>query len=117
MARITKIAADSFTPSLNARIQDFMSSRLYLKLREYFKPDTRSLIKHWMRKGLGQKYDELMNVNRDQKLQVTRDMWGLQNTKNKLGNVKFARKFDYSPEVSFRDGVQMTIEWLKFLGI
>jgi nucleoside-diphosphate-sugar epimerase len=47
---------------------------------------------------------------------VDRELWHLQKVKHKLPTSKFARRFRFSPPVSFAEGVRRTVGWLGFIG-
>jgi nucleoside-diphosphate-sugar epimerase len=47
---------------------------------------------------------------------VERELWSLQRVRYKLPTAKFARRFGYTPAVTFEEGVRRTLGWLTFLG-
>jgi nucleoside-diphosphate-sugar epimerase len=47
---------------------------------------------------------------------VSRELWHLQRTKHKLPADKFARRFGFTPPVSFEEGMARTGRWLAFVG-
>lgn len=117
MSRISKVPADRFRPSLNARLQDLMSLPIYLRLREYFSMETRARIKRFLKRQSDRRNYPPGNDRGSTRLQVTREMWHLQKTRHKLSNAKFSKQFNFRPPFSFRHGTEMTINWLRFLGV
>lgn len=47
---------------------------------------------------------------------VERELWHLQRVRHKLPISKFARRFGFTPPVTFEEGVRRTLSWLEFLG-
>lgn len=47
---------------------------------------------------------------------VDHELWHLQRVRHKLPTAKFAAKFDFSPPISFEEGIRKTVGWLSFLG-
>jgi nucleoside-diphosphate-sugar epimerase len=59
---------------------------------------------------------QIIENNHSNKPFVSREMWNLQKTSHKLPINKFSERFNFTPPVSFKEGAEMTINWLKFLG-
>jgi hypothetical protein len=48
---------------------------------------------------------------------IDREVWHLQRTRFKLPINKFARRFNYTPPISFEEGLRRTINWLAHIGV
>lgn len=117
MSRIPKVPADRFRPSLNSFLENVKSQYVYTKIKEEIPEDIRASIKLWLKKWIGKNDNHLIGNNKRKKILVSREMWYLQTVKHKLPNTKFSEYFNYSHPFSFEEGVQRTINWLKFIGI
>lgn len=116
MSKIPTVPADRFRPSFSVRLQDIMSTSIYINLKKRVAPENRALIKQWLMR-LG-KVGDYWEINKNPgKIHITRVMWHLQTTKHKLSDYKFSKHFNYSVPFSFRHGTHMTINWLKHLGL
>lgn len=116
MSKITTVSADRFKPSFNVRLQEIMSLPIYHKVKKYIKPETRALIKQWITKLLSKDDHYSLTNQKPKPIEVTREMWHLQQTKYKLSSSRFSKHFNYTTPFEFRYGIQMTINWLKYLG-
>jgi nucleoside-diphosphate-sugar epimerase len=47
---------------------------------------------------------------------VDREVWHLQKVRHKLPVAKFSQHFDFTPPVTFDEGVRRTLRWLAYLG-
>jgi nucleoside-diphosphate-sugar epimerase len=117
MSLMPKVASDRFKPTIETMLLDIKSTALYNKFKKSITLENREMIKQWLAAFKPIQTTPQANENKHQpKLLVSREMWNLQKTKHKLPTKKFSEKFNFTPPVSFHDGTQMTINWLKFLG-
>jgi nucleoside-diphosphate-sugar epimerase len=83
--------------------------RLKSRLPETIKPRIKSLLAgHY-------NYEETVSTH-VARPRVDRELWSLQRVRNKLPTTKFARKFGFTPPVTFAEGVRRTLGWLAFIG-
>jgi nucleoside-diphosphate-sugar epimerase len=117
MSFMPKVASDRFKPTFETMLLDIKSTALYNKFKKSIVLENREMIKQWLAALKPTQTTPQANENKHQpKLFVSREMWNLQKTRHKLPTRKFAEKFNFTPPVSFHEGTQMTINWLKFLG-
>jgi len=117
MSFMPKVASDRFKPTFGTMLLDIKSTAFYNKFKKSIALDNREMIRQWLATLKPTQMMPQANENKHQsRLFVSREMWNLQKTRHKLPTRKFAEKFSFTPPVSFHDGTQMTINWLKFLG-
>jgi nucleoside-diphosphate-sugar epimerase len=117
MPLIPKVDSNRFKPTYETVLQDIKSSELYRKLKKNISIEKREVIKQWLRAFQRTRKTPQAHKNKHQSnVFVSREMWNLQTTRHKLPTKKFAEKFNFTPPVSFQDGMQMTINWLIFVG-
>jgi 2-alkyl-3-oxoalkanoate reductase len=86
-----------------------LSDKLKAKLPDHTKAKLKAILAgRYNYEGIAQGYAT--------KPAIDREFWSLQQTKHKLPTTKFQRRFDFTPRVSFEEGVLRTIRWLSFLG-
>jgi nucleoside-diphosphate-sugar epimerase len=117
IASIPKVNSNRFKPTFETMLQDIKSSDLYSKLKKSIPLEKREIIKQWLAAYQRKQKSPPTDKNKHQsKVFISREMWHLQTTKHKLPTKKFEEKFNFTPPVSFQDGMQMTINWLRFVG-
>ena len=88
---------------------------LYFKLKDEMSDEFKSLVKSFLSRLSGP-YNYSGISDGYGSPGVDREGWHLQKTKNKLPTSKFAKKFEYTPKISFADGILRTVSWLQFTG-
>jgi 2-alkyl-3-oxoalkanoate reductase len=117
MTQIPTINDDQYKPSVNSIILDIKSSSIYNNIKKSITPENRKMIKQFIA-SIQPPHDQLQIIETGQpkKPFVSKEMWNLQKTSHKLPTTKFSERFNFTSPVSFKEGVEMTINWLKFLG-
>jgi len=114
MAKTPKIPDDKFNVSVKTRLNEFRETEIYQKLKNQVPLECRDTIKYWISafQARFSKNDTLPSAS---EFEVTREMWHLQRTKNKLPNHKFLNHFNFTAPYSFVEGMALTKKWLKFM--
>ena len=117
MALIPVINDDQYKPSVNSIILDIKSSSIYNNIKKSITPEKRKIIKQFIASFQPpHTQSQIVEKGKPKKIFVSREMWNLQKTSHKLPINKFSERFNFTPPVSFKEGAEMTINWLKFLG-
>lgn len=117
MSQMPKIPDNSYKPSLNSCLEYIKSQSIYIKIKNKIPEDMRTSIKYWIKERFDSTDNFKNEDKRRTKLHITREMWHLQTVRYKLPTEKFSKFFNHTPPISFREGIRMTINWLKFIGI
>jgi 2-alkyl-3-oxoalkanoate reductase len=117
VSRLPQVSGAVFPRSLRSTIDTIQSlplvNELYHRLKTHIPDGVKTTIKGRLEgpynfERLSSRYDEHPGVDRE--------LWHLQRVRHKLPVDKFAGRFDYTPPVTFADGVRKTIAWLRTLG-
>lgn len=116
--RLPRVSGTRFPWSKGAIIDYIQSlpmvNGLYHRLKAHVPSGWRAAIKE----SLAGPYLYGRQVNEySPKPSVDREMWHLQKVQHKLPIERFARHFDYSPPVSFAEGISRTVCWLDYQGL
>lgn len=115
--KLPKASGNRFPWSAGAMIDELKSLPFVSGLADRLKAKLPDPTKARIKSFLAGRYNyEGITSRYAKKPVIDRELWSLQRTKHKLPTIKFERRFDFSPSVSFREGVRRTLLWLSFLG-
>jgi len=101
-------------PSVVDYVQNLpVMNQLYHRLKKRLPDGLRAKLKQ-MLSGRGG-YEERAS-RYAKRPRIERELWYLQKTRHKLPSEKFARRFGFTPPISFEEGVRRTARWLAYLG-
>lgn len=117
-SRLPQVRGDRFPWSMRAVIDSIQSLPLVNELYHRLKTHVPDGLKSGIRSRLEGNYGyERHAASYAMRPAVDRELWHLQRVRHKLPVTKFENKFQFSPPVSFQEGIRKTVVWLATLGL
>jgi len=115
--RLPRVSEEKFPISIGSTIDTIQNlpfvNELYHRLKTYIPDGAKAAIR--VRLEGGYSYDR-HPAQYSERPAVGRELWHLQRVRHKLPVTKFAQVFGFSSPVSFREGIDKTLAWLKTQG-
>jgi nucleoside-diphosphate-sugar epimerase len=114
LSKMPRVPADRFRPSFQYRLNAIRETGWSEKLKSQVPEAYRVRIKRYLRQRAVR---HAKRQGDKPAIVVDRQMWELQTTRHKLPTEKFTKVFGCTMPVSFNHGYEMTVEWLKAIGL
>ena len=114
LSKMPRVPSDRFRPTFQYKLNAIKETAWYEKLKSRVPQAYRVRIKRYL-----QRRESRRTEGQDKKpaIFVDRQIWELQTTYHRLSSEKFTKAFGCAMPVSFDQGYEMTVEWLKAIGL
>jgi nucleoside-diphosphate-sugar epimerase len=124
MARVHLVAGDRYRLGLRDLLKEVQDSPASSWFMDRLSMETRKALKLRLVRTLGRDRlarmlgrDTAAPVGAEIRPVVTRELWHLQTTRNRLPTTKFGAAFGHRNQDSFASGLAASLAWLRFIGL